>query len=126
MFSPSKISLTIYGIKSNCLYLLNVFNLTQPSSKQVIRFDLKNKIVFYLIIFYIPCFQRSENFFFGILKSTIKFWFGLERKKEEENISAENIARMICYYQLHNKRLFLVTNKHYRSMAYYLSCIFLI
>ena len=39
MFSPPKISSTVYGIKSICLLVLTVFYLTQTSSKQILCFD---------------------------------------------------------------------------------------
>ena len=41
MFSPPKISYTIWGIKAICLHLLTVFYLTQPFSKQIICFDFQ-------------------------------------------------------------------------------------
>jgi hypothetical protein len=48
MFSPPKISWVVSGIKYICLYLLPVFYLIQPSSKQTICLFSENKIVYYL------------------------------------------------------------------------------
>jgi hypothetical protein len=43
MFSPPKISWVVSGIKYICLYLLPVFYLIQPSSKQIICFDFQKQ-----------------------------------------------------------------------------------
>ena len=43
MFSPPKISWTVYGIKNICLHVLAVFYLTQPSRKQIICFDFEKQ-----------------------------------------------------------------------------------
>ncbi len=56
MFSPPKISSTVWGIKYICLQLFTVFYLIQPSSKQIICFDFGKQNSMLPIVFYVPWF----------------------------------------------------------------------
>ncbi len=53
MFSPPKISWVVSGTKYICLHLLPVFYLIQPSSKQIICFDIQKQNSVLPIVFYV-------------------------------------------------------------------------
>jgi hypothetical protein len=61
MFSPPKISLTVWGIKYICLHLFTVFYLIQPSSKQIICFDFRKQNSVLPIVVYVPCLTWDIN-----------------------------------------------------------------
>ncbi len=62
MFSPPKISQTVRGIKYNGSHLFTVFYLIQPSSKQIICFDIQKQNSMLPIVFYVPCQDRYRLF----------------------------------------------------------------
>jgi hypothetical protein len=67
MFSPPKISYTIWGIKYICLHLLTVFYLIQPSIKQIICFDFGKQNSVLPIVLYVLC-KKGACFIFTPLK----------------------------------------------------------
>jgi hypothetical protein len=69
MFSPSKISWVVSGMKYICLQLLPVFYLIQPSSKQIICFDFRKQNSVLPTVLYVPWKKpllHKGNFFLNI------------------------------------------------------------
>ncbi len=57
MFSPPKISQTIWWIKYICLRLFTDFYLIQPSNKQIVCFDFGKQNIVLPTVFYVPWFN---------------------------------------------------------------------
>jgi hypothetical protein len=79
MFSPTKISWVVSGIKCICLNLLPVFYLIQPFSKQIICFELQKQNSALPLVFSVPCpkacsIQYTSLCFCHIVKKTKVFF----------------------------------------------------